>query len=674
MTNESSVRQTTNLFKNYNRLVGITYTLIVIALVLFFGHLLQRKMGEEIELIRGHVARHGQFFEFILRSSSDQLESLRMSASANQFREIVSADDVLFHYPGSFLAKDEISGQFHLDALPDLDAGGNIIGIGHLQNRSQEFYEDLEIVLRINMEWSSLIFTLPHAVKSQFITTHEFKASLPWKPFEKQLFDNQIYQTPVWTMGLPSNNPDRQKYWAPVYFGGDHHGLLAPVAAPIYSNQRFVGVLAIDNSIDYFNRINADFNYFLGLTLLFDRRQQVIAHPIIYANPLEMTNAPNLSSVLPKELSGYIDQIDRFPSGIPQRVNGYLVIRHAFMAAPWSLLYIVEESALWHQLGWEIGLPMIGVLFGLVVLMVFTYLLASREFVGPAAKLINHIALESNFVPTTIPVVPTGWRPWFETITRAFRESMQLVSLRQELDIAAHMQQSILPRHWPDHPQYALWGKMRPAKDIGGDFYDHFEIAENLCGIVVADVSGKGISAGLFGMMSKTLLRSAATQEECKINEMIKKVNDNLATDNDSCMFVTLFYAQLNPTTGHLEFVNAGHPSPLLIHADGTVGYLPTTDGMALGIMDGIEYSTSVVQLLPGDTIVMFTDGVTEAINDQQEEFGLQRLLALFSGIPPTNPERNVEDIFLAVNDFANNLEQFDDITCVALQYRGIQN
>lgn len=672
MTCAPNADRSVNLFKNYNRLIGVAYALLIIALTGFFAYLLNCRMQEEIDLVKGHVVRHGQFFEFVLRSSADQLETFRMSASAADRKQLPVAEPIFSESPpGAWLNTDLKQQRFHLDALPDRDAGGNLVGEGTLHRRTPEFYADLNTALRLNTEWSSLVFNLPNAVEARFVSIHRFHAVLPWRRSEEIIFDSSVYDSPVWLMGQPSNNPDRGKYWAPVYFAGADHGLVAPVAAPVYDDRRFVGVLSIDTSIDYLNRINSDFNYPLGFTLLVDRHDQVLTHPVLYAKPLEIAATPSLAHALPPALHGAIDLLHRLPALQPQVINGYLAIRYPLISAPWSLFYLVPISDLWLQLAVRMGAPMIGVLLGLALLMLVTYLLTAREFVGPAAKLVAHIAAESNFQPTTIPVVPSGWRPWFETITQAFRESMQLVALRQELTIAAHMQQSILPRHWPVHPRYALWGTMRSAREVGGDFYDHFTVADTLRGMTVADVSGKGISAGLFGMMAKTLLRSAATQNEPAIGAMIARVNESLAEDNESCMFVTLFYAQLDPDCGRLEFVNAGHPSPLLIHADGSVAELALTWGMALGAMSGLDYAAASIQLQPGDTLLIFSDGVTEAMNDTDEEFGVARLSALFVAQPPPDPRTAVERTLAAVDGFASGFEQSDDITCIALRYCG---
>ena len=251
---------------------------------------------------------------------------------------------------------------------------------------------------------------------------------------------------------------------------------------------------------------------------------------------------------------------------------------------------------------------------------------------------------------------------------------MQLVGLRQELDIAAKMQNAILPRHWPQDDAFKLWGTMRSAKEVGGDFYDHFRIADRRLGMVVADVSGKGVPAALFGILSKTLLRAIAMRGSTDPSVAIKEVNEGLCEDNESCMFVTTFYAAFDSSTGHLDYVNAGHPLPLLVRADGSASYLPGTHGLALGVMEGVEFNRASVTLHSGDLLLMFTDGVTEAMNKQSQEYGCDRLLALFNkpGSPPMAPQQAVECMIADVDDFAKGTEQSDDITCIALRYFGI--
>ena len=662
-----------NFFRNYNRVIALAYGVILLGLLAFFVYQLRLKLDDQIGLIQANFQRYGQFIEFVIRSSTDHLETLRMLV---QDEGTTDGQEEGEGAPPSNLSAFTLKTEgdqtrFSLDDAPDWDMTGNLVGIGSLDEPSPFFYRDLNLALVLNAGFRSLAFTLPNAVRARFISHHNFVLFSPWRASSTQPFSRSVYLDPVWELGRPNQNPDREKYWAPIYFSGQQQGLLIPAAVPIYDRDRFVGVIAIDTSLDYLNRINADFGYPLGTAFLTDAQDQVLAHPRLYANPLSVEQAPRLAEALPEALGSRLGALTSLPFDQPTHLDVHLVIRHRFISAPWTLTYTVPRAELWYQVLADYGPAMLALLLSLAAVMAVTYLVTAREFVGPAAKLVQHLAAEARFQPPDkIPLVPSAWRPWFNAVTKAFRESIQLMALRQELDVAARMQLAMLPHAWPSHTTYGLWGTMRPAKEVGGDFYDHFELAEGQRGMVVADVSGKGIGPGLFGMMAKTLLRARATQGSLDLSQVIEQVNDELSADNDSCIFVTLFYGLFDPATGQLHFVNAGHPPPLLVHADGRVEYLPVLGGIAPGILPGATYPQGGVQLLPGDTLILYSDGVTEAMSAANEEFGMERLAAAFRGQPAASPAEAVERTLAAVHTFVAGYEQSDDITCVALSYQ----
>ncbi len=660
-----------HFFRNYNRLIGAAYGLILLGLMVFFSIQLRERFASEVALIESNVKRHSQFVEYVIRSSLNQLDNLQMLVSddseiasrtaSTQGKPPAHWPDFVTHERG-----DELS--FSLDKAADIDLTGNLVGEGALVGRSSEFYGDVEQALLINAGFRSLIFTLPNAARARFLATERFLLTSPWRPSPAIAFSPAAYLDPVWRLGSAEVNPDREKQWAPTYFGGKDQGLLVPVLVPVYRGQRLVGVLTIDTSLDYLNRMYSDFTYPLGTLMLVDAFRQVLAHPGSYADPLAVEKTPALATVLPPGVEP--KDLAELPNDTHRILNGQVVIAHRFVGAPWTQYYMVSEQDIWWRVVTDQGLSMLATLVGLVAVMVATYLVTSLQFVGPAAKLVRHLAAESRFQPSAIPMVPTAWRPWFETVTKAFRESIQLMGLRKELDVAAKMQSSMLPHAWPQHPRYDLWGTMQAAKEVGGDFYDHFAVGQGLRGLTVADVSGKGIGPGLFGMMSKTLLRVTATQGTPDVTLVVEKVNDELCQDNDTCMFVTLVYALFNPDTGTLSYCNGGHPPPLRIGADGQVDFLPVVGDMALGIMGQQSYRAGELALQPGDTVLIYSDGVTEAMNRTQQEFGQDRLADLFRKYPCESARAAVERVLAAVHAFADGVEQSDDITCIALVYK----
>lgn len=246
----------------------------------------------------------------------------------------------------------------------------------------------------------------------------------------------------------------------------------------------------------------------------------------------------------------------------------------------------------------------------------------------------------------------------------------KLVALQNELDVASKIQQGILPASFPEGEGFEVYGNMAPARNVGGDFFDVVLLENGRLGLAVADVSDKGVPAALFMMSSRTLLKGAAIGRGAP-GEVLSEVNDLLTEDNEAFMFVTVIYAVFDPDTGGLTYANGGHNNPLLVHADGTSEELPMTGGIALGVMPGLEYKESDTSLVQGDSLILYTDGVSEAMNSEGEEFGVDRLREIFAKNPPTSARGTNEAILQAVHDFAGDTPQSDDVTCLVLQRVG---
>ena len=251
------------------------------------------------------------------------------------------------------------------------------------------------------------------------------------------------------------------------------------------------------------------------------------------------------------------------------------------------------------------------------------------------------------------------------------KEHTQLESLKGDLAIASEIQQAILPRVFPPFPDIAskidIAASMTPAKDVGGDFYDLFRIDDNRVGFVIADVSGKGIPAAIFMAVSRTLIRATGIRGGSPA-DCITYSNKLLAQDSVDCMFVTVFYGIIDVNTGEVTYCNAGHNPPYILKHKGDISPLPmSTDPMA-GAIDGITYHEGTLKLEKGDALVMFTDGVTEAMNTANEEFGEQRLEDTLEDVAMHNCQQMVDAIKADVAAFAGEAEQSDDITVLALK------
>ena len=271
---------------------------------------------------------------------------------------------------------------------------------------------------------------------------------------------------------------------------------------------------------------------------------------------------------------------------------------------------------------------------------------------------------------------PLDFRDFEVTIERTqahiaqWKEAVQsrdrLIALQNQLDLANSMQQAILPVDFPSGRDFDVHGSMVPAQNVGGDFFDVVHLEHGRIGLAVADVSDKGIPAALFMMSSRTLLKGAAIGQR-NPDKVLTEVNDILHEDNRNDMFVTVLYVVYEPETGSMTYANGGHCSSLVIHADGSSTELPGTDGIALGIAANYEYAQKEAALKPGETLIMYSDGVSEAANLQGEEFGAERLKGLFEGRAPKSGQEANATVLKAVTEFAGEHAQSDDITCLAL-------
>ncbi len=250
------------------------------------------------------------------------------------------------------------------------------------------------------------------------------------------------------------------------------------------------------------------------------------------------------------------------------------------------------------------------------------------------------------------------------------KEHTQLESLKGDLAVAGEIQQAILPRIFPPFPDKAdkldIAASMTPAKDVGGDFYDFFRIDDDRIGFLIADVSGKGVPAAIFMAVSRTLIRATGIRGGSPA-ECISYSNKLLSDESVDCMFVTVFYGIMNVTTGEVTYCNAGHNPPYIIKGTGEVKALEMSKDPMVGAISGIDYHDCQLQLDKGDALVMFTDGVTEAMNTANEEFGEARLEATLSKTF-SKCQDMVEAIKTDVAGFVDGAEQSDDITVLALK------
>lgn len=254
---------------------------------------------------------------------------------------------------------------------------------------------------------------------------------------------------------------------------------------------------------------------------------------------------------------------------------------------------------------------------------------------------------------------------------RAHAAALERAQVQRDLDLAREMQQGLLPREFPskkEAPGLEIFARLDPAKEVSGDLYDFFPVEPGKICFVVGDVSGKGVAAGLFMAVTRTLIRATAVPGRSPL-EILQRVNAQLCPENRASLFVTMILGLVDTTSGRMEYGQGGHNPPLLIPVRGEPIYEPS-GGMPLGVFADARFGQRQLDLKQGETLLVYTDGVTEAMDPMRQLFGEERLKAALLGQAILSAEQLTQKVVASVRKFANGAEPSDDITLLAIKHR----
>ena len=382
-------------------------------------------------------------------------------------------------------------------------------------------------------------------------------------------------------------------------------------------------------------------------------------------------------------------------------ILGFLAISLAFViligAASWLALSPHEES---RRDMWQYIYVVVGVALNLLFAISLLFLrYVENSITSPLehlSKIVSQFAnrdhrqtekneqfIEKFEPPRTgdeIQALSTSFKQMMIDIT-GYVENLEIMTREKErigaeLHVATQIQADMLPRIFPPFPErreFDIYASMNPAKEVGGDFYDFFLVDNRHFAVVIADVSGKGVPAALFMVIAKTLIKSHA-QFGNEPADIFTITNNQLCEGNEAGLFVTAWMGILDLHTGDLSCVNAGHNPPLIRRKDGTFEYIKMKPGFVLAGLEDMQYTQTQLHLDTGDTLFLYTDGVTEAENPAKEQYGDARLRDELNRLGSRDPKTLIQGIRQSVAVFADGAEQFDDITMTALTYHGPQD
>ena len=524
-----------------------------------------------------------------------------------------------------------------------------------------------------------------------------------------------------WTTGLDATCDPRlrtwfvqaveagEAVWSEPYVDLVGHGLMVTCSRPVYdSGRNWTWVIGADVTVETINQqiIGTQVGD-RGYAMLIDRHGNVISRPGLTSGDMRwdesfvtenllLSENPDLAAVAGKMIAGEtgiarvgFEDGERFIAYAPVRGVNWsvgVVMPVDEVLAPItetreSILLASEDTAV--HIGAQqdrMKTVFAGAFFVLLLVVALLTLGVTRYLTRPIEELQRGSeAIGRGDLEHRVDVA-TGDE--FEDLARSFnrmaadlrghiedlrRTTAEKERIEKELEIAKEIQQSILPESAPVLPGFDIAGFNLPAREVGGDFYDYIPVGEGRWGVEIADVSGKGVPAALFMALSRTLVRASASENPDPAGSILE-ANRYICMDSKTCMFVTLFYGILDTRKGTFTYVNAGHNPPLLFRAGSSTAELLRGKGIALGIFDDIELELVELRLNAGDTVVFYTDGVTEATNERDEEYGMERLTMLIPGLLDLGARDMIDAIVADVTAFAGNRPQFDDITLVVLK------
>ena len=238
-----------------------------------------------------------------------------------------------------------------------------------------------------------------------------------------------------------------------------------------------------------------------------------------------------------------------------------------------------------------------------------------------------------------------------------------------ELKLAKSIQESALTNEFPECDEYSIFASMNPAKEVGGDFDDFYLIDENHLVLTIADVSGKGVPAALFMMITKVLLSSATVNYKTP-SEILTSINNQISKKNTTNMFITVWLGILDLRTGKLVYSNAGHEDPVIYRKGADFKIEKTTHGIVVGAFENYKYKDNEITLKKGDKLFLYTDGVPEATNNKNEMFGLDRMVNSLNNNFDKDMESLLKNVKKDVDEFVDGAVQFDDLTMLGLEYK----
>lgn len=484
--------------------------------------------------------------------------------------------------------------------------------------------------------------------------------------------------------------------WQEPFIGDFVKEPIAVYTIPLFvpkkdGSEQFLGVICVDISIAFLQESVSNIRVEnKGYAFVLSPKKNFVAHPnkslmnTLYFEKLkaENSNIKAINEAIDKKSSGVF-------VGVTMRGETACIYYTPMIMEGWTFGIVWPADSFFERQRTMIRYFGISLVVGYLFLLILV-LLVSFRVARPLNKMsrIAHDLGKGDF-NVKIPRIPGKDEvAQFAQAFNKMRESLveyidnlknvtnQKLRMEGELKVARDIQLGVLPKDEDEErmrdERHELTAFLQPARGVGGDFYDFYPLDKNRIVVAIADVSGKGIPAALFMMSVRTQLKSLALAGH-QVAQVLDETNERLCHKNESNMFVTVWMGVLDLNTGHMDFCSAGHNPPVLCHTDGTVEFLKIKPGLVLAGMPDMHYQVHSVDLKPGERLFLYTDGVTEASNEENQFFGDNRLLMTIEEAKNTLTNDLCRLVKAKLDEFVGNAPQFDDITMLAVKYNGVE-
>ncbi len=456
---------------------------------------------------------------------------------------------------------------------------------------------------------------------------------------------------------------------------------VADSSAEILLNRDLSTVQAI---IDQFGEIGG-----VAYVFVSDAQGEIISHTFVPAVPKEVL--PLIKQSRSSRLTGDVVTTKLQVEGLGDFIHIYAPI----LAGVAGFVHVGMDQGFIRAQIWSTVVKQQGLMFAIFIIsIVVAYVLVNRisrplnQLADYTHSLASHDFAAGLVIPAEIEALPQKSKDEIgklaesfinmeRTLQRYLKDLEETTATKEriesELKIAHDIQMSMVPKTFPPFPdrtEVDIYATLVPAREVGGDFYDFFFIDDHRLCFAIGDVSGKGVPASLFMALTKTMFRATGGRQNATAETIISRLNGEICRDNESCMFVTVFCGVLDVRSGQVEYSNAGHNLPYVL-SNGVVTAVPKTGGMALGVTESVDFHAGRLLLKPGDRLVLYTDGVTEAMDKDDQLFSESRMEETLQGVNGQSSEEVIKRVVKDVHHFSAGAPQSDDITLLVLGYTG---